>query len=45
VPGTYILVDHALSRSIDKGAIAKIVVEGEPNPSVFDAEEINTAGH
>ncbi|ABY34789.1 MAG TPA: nitrite reductase, copper-containing [Chloroflexus aurantiacus] len=45
VPGTYILVDHALSRSIDKGAIAKIEVSGDPNPTVFDAPELNTAGH
>lgn len=45
VPGTYILVDHALSRSIDKGAIANIEVSGDPNPTVFDAPELNTAGH
>jgi len=32
VPGNYTLVDHALSRAIDKGAVAQIVVEGEANP-------------
>jgi nitrite reductase (NO-forming) len=37
VPGTYTLVDHALSRAIDKGAVAQIVVEGEASPEVFDA--------
>jgi nitrite reductase (NO-forming) len=45
VPGTYILVDHALSRAIDKGAVAKIEVAGEANPEVFDAPETNMAGH
>ncbi|HWQ12731.1 MAG TPA: copper-containing nitrite reductase [Roseiflexaceae bacterium] len=36
VPGTYTLVDHALSRALDKGAVAQIVAEGEANPEVFD---------
>jgi nitrite reductase (NO-forming) len=46
VPGTYILVDHALSRALDKGAVAQIVVEGEPNPEVFDVPAgTNMNGH
>jgi nitrite reductase (NO-forming) len=45
VPGTYILVDHALSRAMDKGAIAKIVAEGEANPAIFDASEMDMTGH
>lgn len=36
VPGTYTLVDHALSRALDKGAIAQIVVSGDPVPEIFD---------
>jgi nitrite reductase (NO-forming) len=36
VPGTYILVDHSLSRALDKGAVAQIVVAGEANPAIFD---------
>ena len=36
VPGAYALVDHALSRAIDKGAVAQIVVEGAANPAIFD---------
>ncbi len=36
VPGTYTLVDHALSRALDKGAVAQIVVTGPANPAVFD---------
>ncbi len=35
VPGNYILVDHALSRTIDKGALGILVVEGLDNPDVF----------
>lgn len=36
VPSTIILVDHALARTFDKGAIGQIVVEGEPNPEIFE---------
>jgi nitrite reductase (NO-forming) len=36
VPGTYTLVDHSLSRAIDKGAVAQLVVDGAANPEVFD---------
>ena len=32
VPQTIVLVDHALARAFDKGAIGQIVVDGEPNP-------------
>src|SRR3546814_8665608 len=34
VPGTYVLVDHALSR-VEKGLAAYIEVEGPENPEVF----------
>jgi nitrite reductase (NO-forming) len=37
VPQTILLVDHALSRTFDKGALGAIVVEGEPNPEIFEA--------
>jgi plastocyanin len=37
VPSTIILVDHALSRTFDKGAIGQLVVEGEANPEIFEA--------
>lgn len=36
VPSTIILVDHALSRTFDKGAIGQVVVEGEANPEIFE---------
>jgi nitrite reductase (NO-forming) len=37
VPGDYLLVDHAITRTIDKGALAIIHAEGEANPAIFDA--------
>ena len=37
VPSTIILVDHALTRAFDKGAIGTIIVEGDPNPEIFEA--------
>ena len=45
VPGNYTLVDHAISRAIDKGAIAQIKVEGPENPAVFHSTEMNMTGH
>jgi nitrite reductase (NO-forming) len=37
VPATLVLVDHALARAFDKGAIGQVIVEGEPNPEIFEA--------
>ena len=37
VPSTIVLVDHALARAVDKGAIGQIVVSGSPNPEIFEA--------
>jgi len=45
VPGRYILVDHAISRALDKGAVAYLEVEGEPNPEIFHAPEMSSEGH
>jgi nitrite reductase (NO-forming) len=39
VPGTYVLVDHALSRTFDKGSLGHLVVTGPANPDVFDAPD------
>lgn len=36
VPGTYLLVDHAIARAIHKGNVGSIVVEGDPNAEVFE---------
>jgi nitrite reductase (NO-forming) len=37
VPSTILLVDHALTRTFDKGALGQIVVDGAPNPEIFEA--------
>lgn len=37
VPSTIVLVDHALSRAVDKGALGQIEVSGEANPEIFEA--------
>lgn len=37
VPSTVILVDHALARTFDKGAIGTIVIEGEADPEIYAA--------
>jgi len=36
VPSTIVLVDHALSRAVDKGAIGQIVVSGDANLEIFE---------
>ena len=36
VPSTILLVDHALVRTFDKGALGQIVVSGEANPEIFE---------
>jgi nitrite reductase (NO-forming) len=37
VPSNIILVDHALTRAFDKGAIGIVTVTGEANPEIFEA--------
>lgn len=37
VPSAIILVDHALARTFDKGALGQIMVEGDENPEIFEA--------
>ncbi|MEP7158034.1 MAG: plastocyanin/azurin family copper-binding protein, partial [Chloroflexota bacterium] len=36
VPMTVVLVDHALARAFDKGAIGQIVITGDANPEIFE---------
>ena len=40
VPSTVVLVDHAISRAFDKGALGQIVVDGEPDPEIFEATQV-----
>jgi nitrite reductase (NO-forming) len=41
VPGTYIIVDHALFRSFNKGAMAMLKVEGPPNLVAYSGKEVD----
>lgn len=34
-PGTYLLVDHALTRAIDRGAVGQLIVEGDKRPEIY----------
>lgn len=45
VPGTYVLVDHALAR-MDKGAWGTLSIEGEARPEIFFGDASGaSAGH
>ena len=44
VPQTILLVDHALTRTFYKGALATIVVDGEANPEIFLGAPAEPAG-
>ena len=35
LPGRFLLVDHSISRAMDKGALGALVVSGEGRPGVF----------
>jgi len=43
VPGTYILVDHALAR-LDRGAWGTLIVNGEENPDIYHGDK-ETSDH
>ncbi len=41
VPGTYVLVDHAIFRSFNKGALGMLKVEGPPDLLVYTGKEVD----
>jgi nitrite reductase (NO-forming) len=41
VPGTFILVDHALFRAFNKGALAMLSVEGPQNLLTYSGKEVD----
>ncbi len=41
VPGTYILVDHALFRAFNKGALGMLKVEGPQDMLVYSGKEVD----
>src|SRR6185312_3219491 len=38
VPGTYILVDHSLTRAFNRGALAQLQVTGEENKQIYSGK-------
>jgi nitrite reductase (NO-forming) len=41
VPGTYVLVDHSLTRAFNKGALGMLKVSGPPNRAIYSGKEID----
>jgi nitrite reductase (NO-forming) len=41
VPGNYILVDHAIFRAFNKGALATLAVSGEEDHNVYTGQQLN----
>ncbi len=41
VPGTYVLVDHSLTRAFNKGALGMLKVTGPETPVVYSGKEID----
>ncbi|MDP1579331.1 MAG: copper-containing nitrite reductase [Candidatus Didemnitutus sp.] len=41
VPGTYVLVDHSLSRAFNKGAIGMLKVVGDEDRVIYSGKEID----
>jgi nitrite reductase (NO-forming) len=41
VPGTYVLVDHAIFRAFNKGALAMLKVDGPDNKLVYSGKEVD----
>lgn len=41
VPGTFILVDHSLTRAFNKGALGMLKVDGPENRAIYSGKEID----
>lgn len=41
VPGNYVLVDHAIFRAFNKGALAILEVKGEQQPDIYSGKQID----
>ncbi len=38
-PGTYLLVDHAITRAFNKGALAQLKADGPPQPALYSGKQ------
>ena len=41
VPGTFVLVDHSLTRAFNKGALGMLKITGPENPVIYSGKEID----
>jgi len=39
VPGSYTLVDHAIFRAFNKGALGQLIAQGRENPAIYGKQE------
>lgn len=42
VPGSYVIVDHALFRAFNKGALAILKVDGPENKAIYSGKEVDS---
>jgi nitrite reductase (NO-forming) len=42
IPGTYVLVDHSIFRTFNKGALGMLKVEGPENKGVYSGKEVDS---
>ncbi|MFN2377759.1 MAG: copper-containing nitrite reductase [Candidatus Binatia bacterium] len=41
VPGTYVLVDHSIFRTFNKGSLGMLNVEGEAAPAIYSGKQLD----
>lgn len=41
-PGTFILVDHAIFRAFNKGALGMLKVDGDKNPAIYTGKTVDS---
>jgi nitrite reductase (NO-forming) len=41
VPGTYVLVDHSIFRTFNKGSLGMLKVDGAPQPAVYSGKQLD----
>ncbi|HZR38196.1 MAG TPA: copper-containing nitrite reductase [Nevskia sp.] len=41
VPGSYVMVDHSIFRAFNKGALALLKAEGEPDKAIYSGKEVD----
>ena len=41
VPGTYVLVDHSIFRTFNKGSLGMLKVEGAPQPVLYSGKQLD----